>query len=101
MKMTNAHYQELKEKVAILAPKLPDYIKQISADQKIKDVEARVLFDTFHATKIMNNHSYQEFNYDDAHIKTAMRSIFKDLQISLDPVVAMTDGKRTSAPRVK
>ncbi len=83
MKMTPTHYEDLKQKVSVFVSQIPDHIDRLKKDPKVKDLNTRLLWDVFHATKIMNQYSYQEFDYSDAHIETAMRAVFKELKISL------------------
>lgn len=83
MKITTEHYNAIKAKVLPLVDSLPAYFAQLHNDARIKDFETRALFDVFHATRIYNDYSYQEFDYQDAHIKTAMRAIFAELNITI------------------
>ena len=82
IKMSPEHYAAIKSKVEELgANKINAYKEQLKADPKVKDLETRLLFDVFYATKVQNKYSYQEFDYTDAHIKSAMKQIFKELHI--------------------
>lgn len=81
MKMTQAHYEALKAKVMPLVPSIPAYRESLKTDPKVKNLDQRVLWDVFHAAKIWKDYSYQEFDYLDAHIETAMRAIFKELDV--------------------
>jgi len=81
MKMSKDHYEFLKAKVSELVPKVKDHRKTIEGDPQVKDVTARLMWDTFHAVRIFDTFSYQEFDYLDAHIETAMRHIFEELKI--------------------
>ena len=81
-KMTSPHYEALKAKVAMLVPQIPAHRTVLAADVRVKDLSLRVLWDVFHATRIMDDYSYQEFDYLDTHIETAMRAIFKELGVS-------------------
>ena len=84
--MSKAHYDRLSDKVLALSHLIPDHTKAINemyaaTGKTTEQAAARILWDVFHATKIMNEYSYQEFDYTDAHIKTAMKSIFKSFSV--------------------
>lgn len=81
MKVTKAHYEALKAKVLPLVPSIPAYRESLKADPKVNDLDRRVLWDVFHAAKIWEVYSYQDFNYLDSHVETAMRAIFKELNV--------------------
>jgi hypothetical protein len=52
-------------------------------DQRVKDLETRMLFDIFHGAKMWSIYSYQQFDYTDEHIRTAMKRIAKELNIKV------------------
>lgn len=81
MKMTQAHFTVLKAKVAELQPQIPAHLARLQADPKVKDLGMRLLWDVFAATRILDQYSYQEFDYLDTHIETAMRRAFKELGV--------------------
>jgi hypothetical protein len=83
MKMTKEHYDVLKKKVEALLPGIENQRTRISLDRKVKDPGKRLLWDTFHAANILTAYTYQQFDYLDDHIETAMKSIFKELNIRL------------------
>lgn len=84
MKMTRDHYEALKKKVEPLTQKIITHRESLRGDPKVQNLDTRTLWDTFHATRISNEYTYQEFDYLDTHIETAMRSIFRELGIPLD-----------------
>ena len=88
MKMTQAHYEALKAKVLPLVPSIPAHRESLKTDPNVKDLDQRVLWDVFHAAKIWRDYSCQEFDYRDTHIETAMRAIFKELNV---PVVTQEE----------
>ncbi len=83
MKMTPEHYEDLKQRVALFAGEVPDHRKRLANDPRVKDIEHRLRCDVLHATKILDAYSYQEFDYTDAQIDTAMRKVFKELDLAL------------------
>lgn len=83
MKMTKEHYDVLKKKVEALLPGIENQRTRISLDPTVKDPSKRLLWDTFHAANIFAEYTYQQFDYLDDHIETAMRSIFKELNVRL------------------
>lgn len=84
MKMTAEHYAALKAKVEPLVPKIPAHLEGLKKDPKVVNLEVRLLWDVFHTARIWDSYSYQEFDYNDAHIETAMRAIFKEFNIAVD-----------------
>ena len=76
MKMTDQHYTVLEARVIPLLPQLPEARKSLEANPMIKSVDRALLWAVFHATKIFSVFTYQEFDYLDTHIETAMRRIF-------------------------
>lgn len=83
MKMSKEHYDALKERVAVLVPQIPAHLDLLRGDPKVKNLGLRLMWDVFHATRISNRYSYQEFDYKDTHIETAMRAVFKELGVAL------------------
>ena len=86
MKMTAAHYAVLKERVQVLvnSGQLHPHIAEVRASGKFKDLALRIRWDTFHACRMYDKYTYQEFDYLDAHVDTAMRTIFKELGVVID-----------------
>lgn len=85
MKMTDEHYAALKARVQTLVPQIPAHRERLKNDPKVKNLDLRVLWDVFHAAKIYTVYSYQEFDYLDTHVETAMRAIFKELGVPMGP----------------
>ena len=79
--MSQEHYNYIKEKVIGVANFIPEYKEHLKTDPRVKDLNKRLLWDVFYSTKIYNNYSYQEFDYKDTHIETAMKAIFKELNL--------------------
>ena len=81
--MTTEHYSTLKSRVATFAHQLSAHLEALRIDQRVKDLETRMLFDIFHGAKMWSIYSYQQFDYTDEHIKTAMKRIAKELNIKI------------------
>lgn len=89
MKMTKEHYADLKSRIEHLAVQIRMHRLDLEEQHRnpnplrspVKDPARRLLWDAFYASRIQSAYSYQDFDYTDAHIETAMRSIFKDLGI--------------------
>jgi len=79
--MSQEHYNYIKEKVIGIANLIPKYKEHLKTDTRVKDLNKRLLWDVFYSTKIYNNYSYQEFDYKDTRIETAMKAIFKELNL--------------------
>jgi hypothetical protein len=84
MKMSKEHYEQLRQRVEPFACKIQEHIAYVKNAGNYKNLERRILFDVFHAAKMYQLYSYQEFDYNDSHIQTAMRAIFKELQINCE-----------------
>ena len=83
MKMSKEHYNVIKERVATLVPQIPAHTERLRADPRVKNLPLRLLWDVFHAARIYELYSYQQFDYKDTHIETAMRAIFKELKVDV------------------
>lgn len=89
MKMSPAHYADLKARIRPLISDIRAHRTELEAQHRnpspwhplVKDVERRLRWDAFHASRIQSAYGYQAFDYTDEHIDTALRSIFKDLGI--------------------
>lgn len=81
MKMSKDHYEFLKKKVSEILPKVKEHRKTLEGDPRVKNLKTRWMWDTFHAIRVFDTFSYQEFDYLDVHIETAMRHIFDELKI--------------------
>ena len=79
MKMTDEHYATLKARVTIFADKIPAHKKALENDSRVKDIDKRLLWDVFHAAKIFTIYTYQQFDYKDSHIETAMKKILEEV----------------------
>lgn len=75
MKMTPEHFSALKARVDQMRGQFAAHREKLAADPKVKDLEKRFLWDVFHACRMHQIYSYQEFNYLDSHIETAMKKI--------------------------
>ena len=69
MKMTKEHYKALKEKISMVKNNIHKDIQN----------DTHSIWDIFHAAKIFAHYSYQEFDYLDTQIETAIRKILKEL----------------------
>jgi hypothetical protein len=81
MKIKSEHYSFLESKIKDLLPKIKMHSEQLKLDSKVKNHSTRLMWDTFHALKVYDHFSYSEFDYLDSHIETAMKKIFKTLEI--------------------
>ncbi len=82
--MSPAHFDVLKTRVLAMREQIPTYAQHIrtnfaSVGKTPSAAETRIMWDIFYATKIMNSYSYQEFDYKDTHIETAMRKILSEV----------------------
>jgi len=91
MKMTKEHYEALKGRVASLVlHQIPPYRQKLALNPKVRDADLRLLWDAFHATRMFDVYSNQQFDYKDDHIETAMKAIFKDLAVDRLCKIAQT-----------
>lgn len=79
MKMNETHYKALAAKIMPFRMVIESHIEALKIKGGYRDLEKRVIFDVFHAAKIYNDFTYQEFNYKDSHIETAVKNILKDM----------------------
>lgn len=75
MKMTPEHFAILRDRVTPLLPRLPALEALHQANPRIKDPKRAALWDVYHAARIYELFTYQQWDYDDSHIETAMRRI--------------------------
>jgi len=78
MRMTPEHYQTIKARVTPLLVHVAALREQYAQNPKIKDIDCAIRWKLFHAARIYDIYTYQQFDYLDAHIDTAMRAIIKD-----------------------
>ena len=87
MKIKGTHYQVLKDAVLALGPGIDRHKEFIfeeaqKPDTKIKDAQTRFLWDVFWAARRtcekLRGYSYQEWDYKDAHVETALRKILAE-----------------------
>jgi len=88
MKMTKEHYNFIKGAISCLDKNLIKEHKQFIIDEgKAKDINKRLRWDCFHATKIkigdgIGQDGLPLYSYlNDDHIDTALRNIIKELNI--------------------
>ena len=81
MKMTTEHYNELKTRIQTFAHEAPAHLERVRLDARCKDIQKRMLWDIFHATKIYSKYTYQQFHYKGTHIETALKKIASELKI--------------------
>lgn len=79
MKITPTHYDVLKQRVAPLIVHIPALTERFGANPKVRDVNKAVLWELFHRAKMYQRYTYQEWDYIDTHIETAMKKILKEL----------------------
>ena len=82
MKMSEEHYNFLLEACREKTEEIKEEGKTILQNNRFRDFSIMLLFNVFHFCKVYTAFSPQEFGYQDAHIKTAMKKIFKELNIS-------------------
>ena len=78
MKVTPEHYAKMQELIEPLKPKLVQYKENLAQDPRVKDIKMRFCFDVFNAINIYKYYSYQEFDYLNEHLYTALKKILKD-----------------------
>ena len=93
MKITDAHYKILRARVLPHMPQYPFLIEQYKRVPKIKSAEAAALWRVYHMARIYDVFTYQEWDYLDAHIETAMRKIIRDAGQVLPHAVTVEGAK--------
>jgi hypothetical protein len=78
VKMTAEHYTVLKERCEEFLPFVPDLRKRLASNPGVKNVELRLMWDVYHAAQIYKVYTYQQWNYTDKHIETAMKKIMAE-----------------------
>jgi len=78
MKISKEHYEKMQELVEPLKPKLVDYKQGLMIDPRVKDINRRFCFDILYTINMHKYYSYQEFDYNDEHLYTALKRILKD-----------------------
>lgn len=77
MKMSTVHYNALQANVIPLLHHIPHLREAYALNPKIKDIEKATLWTIYHAAKMYKLYTYQEWDYLDSHIETAMKQILK------------------------
>lgn len=78
MKVAKEHYDKMEELVQPLKPMLSQYKQGLFIDPRVKDVNRRFCFDVLYTINMHKYYTYQEFDYSDEHLYTAMKKILKD-----------------------
>lgn len=102
MKMTPEHFAELSARVEALRPQIPVYRARLeNCGSLIKDLDRRLLWDVYHACRVYDKYSYQDWDYTDEHIETAMRRILATTENAPIPVsiVERYEGSWEARPR--
>jgi hypothetical protein len=81
LKFSPDHYTELKKRVSALADKIPGHVEAVRKSGKFKDLGTRIRFDVLHATKMHQDHDLYANGVNDNHIDSALKSVFKELNI--------------------
>lgn len=89
MKMTKREYEKIKESVADFGiEKITAYKKQLeelhaSGESNIKNVETRLIFEVYYACvpKELRMNIMDNDDYNDTHIRTAVKSALKELGV--------------------
>jgi hypothetical protein len=81
MKIKPEHYAILKTKIEEAIPLINSHKEYLIKENKFKDFGTRLRFDIFYKVKAggINNELYEYL--DDTHINTALKKIFKELNI--------------------
>lgn len=80
MKMTPEHYEKLKAMMMPMADRVPGHRLSLIADPRVKDMEMRVRWDWFWASKPGDFVTKELYEYlDDRHIDTALKQIMKEI----------------------
>lgn len=77
--MTQPHFDTLKARVQPFAEHYGSLVAQYAANPKIKDAGLAARCRILAAAKIYDVYTYQEFDYMDSHVDTAMRKILGEL----------------------
>lgn len=75
MKMSQAHFDTLKARVLPFAEHYAALVAQYAENPRINDAGFAARCRILSAAKIYEVYSYQEFDYLDSHVDTAMRKI--------------------------
>lgn len=82
MKMTDDHFNTLRERIIPFVSKLKIHRKILMNTMKYKsgegDIDKRIRWDAHHAARMYDVYSYKEYDYYDTHIDTALRKIQKE-----------------------
>lgn len=89
MKMAKKEYEKIKESVSAFGvEKITAYKEQLeelfaSGESNIKNVETRLIFDVYYAcvSKELRFNIMDNNDYNDTHIKTAVKSALKELGV--------------------
>lgn len=79
MKMSTEHYNTLRERIIPFVPKLIIHKQNLLNTPKYKsgkgDIDLRIRWDAHHAARMYDVYSYDQYDYKDSHIDTALRKI--------------------------
>jgi len=81
LKLPNDHVAELKKRIQTLAKHIPGHVEVIRASGKFKDLGRRVRSDILTATKMHTDYDLYADGVNDDHIDSAIKMIFKQLNI--------------------
>ncbi len=82
MKITQEHYNHIKQAITPLASKLILHREALKSDTRVKDLEKRLRWDGLYAAHLSQWLCDNVYSYmDDTHIDTALKSIMKELSI--------------------
>lgn len=80
MKITPAHYSAIRSAILPLADRFRDHREFLKSEGKSKDIEKRLRWDAFHASKHAGILSDLYAYLNDDHIDTALRSIMREIE---------------------
>ena len=99
MKITAEHYAHMKAAIDPLAETIAERRAAIIAEGKAQDVEKRLRWDLSYASGLTPWICDNLYTYcTDDHVDTALRSIVRDAELSLDEHLELEDGYALPAP---
>jgi hypothetical protein len=79
MKIKREYYKELKRRIETMRDMIPSHYEYVIKEGKAKDVNKRVRWDAFWASKFHDDFEQKNHGLDGVHIDTALKRIFKEL----------------------
>lgn len=84
MKLTEEHYQHIKEEISKLDQRhIKEHAKKVLESKKFKNFEARMVWDIAHAVNLGQFFCREIYSYaHDEHIETALKKACSELGLS-------------------